>query len=97
MELDAVDERVVVNRAGVRGALTERLAIPLPGSTDVRAGHTGERHQLDPVNLDTCRSDEISTADLDLRSGPKPKRDRDVTAGDAVAQGGTELHSPNVT
>jgi len=92
MELDAVDERVVVNRSRVRGSLTERFAISLSGSADVRARHTGERYELDRVDLDACLPDEILAADLDLGSRPKPERHGDVAARDAVAQCRTELH-----
>ncbi len=52
VELDPVDERVVVYRPGMGGAMTKGLAVGLAGSSDVRLGDRRERDQLDRVDLD---------------------------------------------
>jgi hypothetical protein len=47
VELDPVDERVLVDRPGVRRALAQRLAVGLAGSSDVLPGDRGEREKFD--------------------------------------------------
>jgi hypothetical protein len=43
VELDPVDERVLVDRPSVRGALAQRLALGLAGSSDVFSGDRREQ------------------------------------------------------
>ena len=97
VKLDAIHERVVVDRPRVGRALTERFAILLTRTTHVRCGHAGERNHLDRVDLDACRARGVLTADLDLRATPESERQRDASRGHPVAELGTELHRPNAT
>ena len=56
VELNSIDERVVVDRPGVRGAPAQRFAVGLAGASDVRservmspvAQFAAELHSLDP-------------------------------------------------
>ena len=57
MELDSVDERVLIDRPGVRGALAQRLAVGLAGPSDVLPGDRGEREKFDRVDLDLTEAD----------------------------------------
>ena len=87
MEDDPVHERVLVDRARVRGAVAQGLAVRLAGR---RGGpprvDRRERDELDGVDLDQAEPDPVAAALLDLRPLPQPDRQRDVAAQDVVAQ-----------
>ena len=83
MELDSVDERILVDRPGVRGALTQCLAVRLTGSSDVLPGYRRERNQLDAVDLDLTGADAVAAALLDPRLLPQSDRERDLPGRDA--------------
>jgi len=93
VELDSVDERILVDRPGVRGALTQCLAVRLTGSSDVLPGYRRERNQLDAVDLDLTGADAVAAALLDPRSLPQSDRERDVPGQHIVAQLAAELHA----
>ena len=58
VELDAVDEGVVGDGAGVRGAAAQRLAVGLARLADVGRGDAGERHELDVVDFESRLADQ---------------------------------------
>ena len=60
VELDAVHEGVLVDRACVRGSVTQGLAVGLACSPDVRLGDRRERDELDGVDLDLTRTDPVA-------------------------------------
>ncbi len=93
MKLDAIDQRVLVDRPGVRGSLPQRLAIGLAGSPDVPPGDRRERDQLYGVDLDLTGADSVAAALLDPRPRPQPDRERDVSGQDVVAQLPAEFHN----
>src|SRR6185436_16088728 len=97
VELDPVHERVLVDRPGVRGAVTQGLAVGLTGAPDVLLGDRRERDELDRVDLDHAEPDAVAPALLDLRPLPQPDRQRDVAAQDIVAQLAAELHTPDAS
>src|SRR4051794_22449989 len=76
MELDAVDERVLVDRPGVGGAVAQRLKVGFAGAPDVLIGDGRERDQLHGVDLDQPGADPVAAALLDLRTLPPPDRQR---------------------
>jgi hypothetical protein len=93
VKLNSIDERVLADRAGVRGAPAQRLAVGLAGSSDVLRGDRRERNDLDLVNLDLTGADPVATAMLDLRARPQSDRERNVSGQDVVAQLAAELHT----
>jgi hypothetical protein len=95
VELDAVDERALVDRAGVRGALAERLPIGLARSSHVLPGDRRERDELDGVDLDLAGPDAVAPALPDARPLPETDRERDVAGQHVVAQLAAELHHRN--
>jgi hypothetical protein len=97
VELDPVDERVLVDRARVRGAVAQRLAVGLAGPPDIRLGDRREWDQLDGVYLDQARADPVAAALLDLKPLPQPDRQRDLAGQDRIAQLATELHGPDAS
>ena len=64
MELDPVDEGVLVDRPGVRGALAQGLAVGLAGLPDVCLGDRRERDKLDCVDLDQAGADPVRPPSL---------------------------------
>jgi len=92
VELDSIDERVLADRSGVRGALAQRLAVGLAGSSHVVSADRRERDQVDGVNLDLTGADSIAAALLDAWPRPQSDRERDVSGQDVVAQLAAELH-----
>jgi hypothetical protein len=92
MELDPVDERVLVNRTGVRGTPAQRLAVDLAGSSDVLPRDRRERDKLDRVDLNLTEADPVAAALLDPRPLPQSDRQRDVSGQDVVAQFAAEFH-----
>jgi hypothetical protein len=97
VEFDPVDECLLVYRAGVRGALTQRFAVWLAGSSNVLARDRRERDKLDGVDLDLPEADPIAPSGLDPRPLPQSDRERDVAGEDVVAQLGAELHTADAS
>ncbi|MGO9971324.1 MAG: hypothetical protein ACLP01_00540 [Solirubrobacteraceae bacterium] len=95
MELDSVNERVLVDRPGVRGALAQRLAVGLAGSSDVLRGDSRERDKLNGVDLNLTGADPVAAALLDPWPLPQSNRERDVSGQDVVAQLTAEIHTRN--
>jgi hypothetical protein len=73
--LDPVDDRLLLDRARVRGASTQRLAVRLTGMEDIGLVDRREGHRLDRVDLDLPGADPVAAALLDL--GPTPQTDRE--------------------
>jgi len=65
VELNSIDERVLVDRPGVRGTLAQRLTVGLAGSSHVLRGDRLERDKLDGIDLDLARADPVPAARLD--------------------------------
>ena len=97
MKLNAVDKRVLLNRPGVRGALSQRLAVGLAGSSDVLPGDRRERDKLNRVDLDLTKANPVATALLDLWPLPQSDRERDVSGQNVAAQLAAELHARDVS
>jgi len=97
VKLNAINERVLLNRPGVRGAPAERLAVGLAGSSDVLPGDRCEWDKFDGVDLDLTGADPLAAALLDLRPLPQSHRERDVPGQDVVAQLAAELHAGTVS
>jgi hypothetical protein len=97
VELDAVDEGVVVDRAGMSGAHTQRLSIALTRQADVLIGHRGERKNLDRVDLDGDARGLVAAAGPDLRSAPEADRHGDLAGRDGSPKVPAEHHRPNDT
>ena len=97
MELNAVDERVLVDRPGVRSAPAQRFAVRLAGPSDVLPADCRERDELDGVDLDLARADPVAAAWLDPWSLPQSDRERDVPGQDVIAQLAAELHPRDAT
>jgi hypothetical protein len=70
----------------------QRLSVDLSGVVNVCGRDAAEGNQVDIVNFDFARSDEVTPTHLHLRSTPQPKRHRDPPAGDVVAQLRAKLH-----
>ena len=97
MELDSIDERVLVDRSGVRGAPAKRLSVGLAGSSDILPGDRCERDKLDRVDLNRAEANPVAAALLDLRPLPQPDRERDVSRQDVAHQLAAELHTPDAS
>ncbi len=95
MEFDSVDEGVLFYRPGVCGALTQCLAVILPGTSDILIRDRCERNEFDRVDLDLAETDPVAPAFLDLQPLPQPDRERDVSGQDVVSQLTAELHTEN--
>jgi hypothetical protein len=93
VEFNSMDECVLIDRPGVRGALAQRLAVGLAGSSDVRSGDCRERDELDGVDLDLAGTDAVAATLFDPWLLPQADRERDVSGQDVVAQLATELHT----
>ena len=93
MKLNSIDDRVVVDRPGVRGAPAQHLAVELAGSSDIPPGDRRERDQFDGVHLDLTEADSVAAARLDPWPFPESDRERDVSGRDVVAQLAAELHT----
>lgn len=92
MKLDAIYERVLIDRSGVRGTLSQRLAVDLAGPWHVRCGDRGEWNQLHGVDLNLARANPVMAARLDLRPFPQTDRERDISRQNVIAQLAAELH-----
>jgi hypothetical protein len=97
VELNEINERVLVDWPGVRGALAQRLAVGLAGSSDVLRGDRRERDKLDGIDLDLTEADPVAAALLDPWPLPQSDGERDVSPKDVVAQLAAELHAGNAS
>jgi hypothetical protein len=87
VELNSIHERVLVDRPGVRGALAQRLAVGLAGSSDVLPRDRRERDKLDGIDLDLTGADPVAAALLDPWPLPQPDRERDISRQNVVPLG----------
>jgi hypothetical protein len=92
MELDAVEEGVFVNRAGVGGAPTKGLAVRLAGASEILVRDRREWQQVDIVDPNRHGTAPIDAPDLDLWLRPQPVGDRDSSVRNAIAEIRAELH-----
>ena len=97
MKLDSIDERVLVDRPGVGGALAQFLAVELACSLHVLRADRRERDKLDGIDLDLTRADTVAAALPHPRLLPQSDRERDIPGQDVVAQLAAELHAPNAS
>jgi len=96
MERNPVEQRVVGDRPGVRGAPSQRLAVGLAGPADVGVGDLGEGHQVHAVDLNLDPADSVAPAHLGVGTPPQAAGDGDVARCDVVVQFPAELHGYNV-
>jgi hypothetical protein len=97
MELDAVEEGVVVDRAGMCGASTKGVKVGFSRPSEIVVCDRRERQQLDLVDLDHHGSTPVDASDLDLRSRPEPVGDGDGSIRHSIAEINAELHSAILT
>jgi hypothetical protein len=97
VELDAIHECVVIDRSGVRSALTQRFAVGFPSESHVRSGDRGERDELDGVDLNLAGTNPIVTTRLDARPLPQPDRERDLSRQNVISQLAAEVHRRDAT
>jgi hypothetical protein len=92
VELDSIHERVLIDRPGVRGASTQRLAVALSGASHVRCGDRGEWDKLDGIDVNLARTNPVAATRFDPRLPPQPDRERDISRQNVIAQFTAELH-----
>jgi hypothetical protein len=97
MELHAVEEGVIVDRAGVRSASTKGLEIGLSCPSEILVCDRRERQQLDLVDLDHHGIAPVDASDLDLRSRPEAVGHGDGSIRYAIADVSAELHAAIVS
>jgi hypothetical protein len=97
MELHAVQEGVIVDRAGLCSAPTKSLKVGLSRPCKIVVRDRRERQQIDVVDLDHHGTAPVDTSDLDLRSRPEPVRDRDAPVRHSIAEISAELHAAIVS
>jgi quinol monooxygenase YgiN len=97
VKLHAIDERVVVNGAGMRSASTKRLKVGLSRSGEVLVCDRRKRQQLDLVDLYHHGNAPVDTSDLDLGSRPKAVGERDRSVCYSIANVWAELHAEIVS
>jgi hypothetical protein len=93
VELNAINERVLVDRPRMCGALAQRLAVGLAGSSDILRADRRERDKLDDIDLDLTGPGPVAAALLDPWPLPQSDGERDVSRQDVVAQLAAELHA----
>src|SRR5437870_9360557 len=93
MELHAVDEGVIVDRAGVCSASTKGLEIRLSRPSEILVCDRRERQQLDLVDLDHDETAPVDASDLYLWSRPEAVGDGDGSVRYSIADIGAELHA----
>jgi hypothetical protein len=93
MELHAVQDGVIVDRAGVCSASTKGLNVGLSSPTKILVVDRRERQQLDLVDLDHHGTASVDTSDLDLWSRPEPVADGDGSVRYSIAKITAELHA----
>jgi hypothetical protein len=97
MELNAINERVFVDRPSVRCAPAQRLTVGFARSSDVLAADRRERDNLDRVDLDLTGADPVTAASLDPRPLPQSDRERDISGQNVAAQLAAELHTQDAS
>jgi len=93
MELDAVEEGVVVDRAGVGGASTKAVAVRFSGASEILVRDRRERQQVDIVDPNGYGTAPIDAPDLDLWLRPQPVGDGDSSVRNSIAEIRAELHA----
>src|SRR4051812_20503805 len=93
MELDAIDEGVVVDRAGVCSASTKRLDVGLSRPSKVLVGDRRERQQVHVVDLDHHGSAPVDASDLYLWSRPEAVGEGDGPVRYSIPKLRAELHT----
>ena len=86
MELHAVDEGVIVDRAGVRSPSTKGLEIGLSRPGEILVCDRRERQQLDLVDLDHHGTAPVDASDLDLWSRSEPVGNRDAPLSHSISE-----------
>jgi hypothetical protein len=76
MELHAIDDGVIVDRAGVCSASTKGLNVGLSRLSEILVGDRRERQQLDLVDLDDDGAAPVDPSDLDLLVSTRAGRRR---------------------
>jgi hypothetical protein len=96
MELHAVQEGVIVDRAGVCSASTKRLKVGLSRPCKIVVCNRRERQQIDVVDLDHHGTAPVDASDLDLCSRPE-LGNRDAPVSHSISEISTELHAAIVS
>lgn len=97
MELHAVEEGVIVDRAGVCSASMKGLKIGLSRPSEILGCDRRERQQLDLVDLDRYGTAPVDASDLDLWSRPEAVGDGDGSVRYSIADISAELHAAIVS
>ena len=97
MELHAVDERVIVDRARVCSASTKGLNVGLARPSKIVVGDRRERQQLDLVDLDHHGTAPVDASDLDLWSRPEAVGEGDGSVRYSIAKIRAELQAAIVS
>lgn len=92
MELHAVEEGVIVDRAGVCSASTKGLKIGLSRPSEIVVRDRRERQQLDLVDLNHHGTAPVDASDLDLWSRPEAVGDGDGSVLYPIADISAEIH-----
>ena len=95
VELDPVQQRAVVDRAGVRSTVPQRFPVWFPGAPQIGVGDVGERDQLDGVHLDQARTGahRVPAAGPYLGPFPQPERHGDLPGQHVIPQLMAEEHA----
>src|SRR5256714_5364316 len=97
MELHAVDEGVVMDRAGVCSASAKSLSVGLSRPSKIVVSDRRERQQLDLVDLDHHGTAPVDASDLDLWSRPEAVGEGDGSVRYSIAKIRAELHATIVS
>lgn len=97
MELHAVEEGVIVDRAGVCRASTKGLKIGLSRPSEILVCDRRERQQLDLVDLNHDGTAPVDAPDLDLWSRPETVGDGNGSVRYSIADVSAELHAARVS
>jgi hypothetical protein len=92
MKLHAVEQGVLVDRAGVRSASTKGLKVGLSRRSEILVGDRRERQQLDLVDLDRHGTAPVGASHLDLWPRPEPVGDGNRSVCYSIAKVRAELH-----
>jgi hypothetical protein len=97
MELHAVEQGVIVDRAGVCSASTQGLEIGLSRPSEIVVSDRRERQQLDVIDFDHHGTAPVDASDLDLWSRPEAVGDGDGSVRYSIADLSAELHTAIVS
>jgi len=97
MELHAIDEGVIVDRARVCSASTKSLKVGLSRQREILVCDRRERQQIDVVDLDHHGTAPVHASDLDLWSRPEPVGDGDAPVSHSISEISAELHAAIVS